>query len=68
MVINLFLIRWSINVASVILMLFIFLNIYMFGGVILIEPNLYILIPEIVIVIIGIILNIYAFKEHLEGL
>jgi len=58
----LYILEWSISVGSIITLLIILSFIYIFGGVICREPNQTILISEIILMIIGIILNIKRLR------
>ena len=59
----LFILRWGINTGILSLMLYIFIFIFIYGSLRLIEPNKVILLIEIILMIIGLILNLNELKR-----
>ena len=61
----LFGIRWAINTWCVISILIFLVYEYFYDVVRLLEPNKTLLLFEIIIIIIGIVLNIHRVREYL---
>ena len=63
----LFIVKWGINTGILSLMLYIFIFVFIYGSLRLIEPNRIILLIEIILMIIGLILNLNELKRGVNN-